>query len=177
MPGPPGTPARHVVRQACPPLAGNPPSPRGCEVAAIDAFGAGALHGRGPQFLPCPYFAGPLTICKESLVNDPSRVLQRLTDVISQRKAASVDTSYTAHLLKQGAAAIGGKIVEEAAEVVEAGAEPGAEGQAHLVRESADLVFHLMVMLAYRNVTMADVLKELARREGTSGLEEKASRS
>lgn len=109
-------------------------------------------------------------------MNDSSRVLERLTDVISQRKAVPVDTSYTARLLQQGAAGIGEKITEEAAEVVEAAAETGVEGRAHLVREAADLVFHLMVMLALRDATIADVLDELARREGTSGLEEKASR-
>jgi phosphoribosyl-ATP pyrophosphohydrolase len=84
--------------------------------------------------------------------------------------------SYTSQLLAGGVETIGAKIVEEAAEVVEAAGEPGQEGQGHFVREVGDLMYHLLVMLRHRNCTLADVEAELARRFGVSGLEEKASR-
>mgnify|MGYP000497042303 CR=1 FL=1 len=75
-----------------------------------------------------------------------------------------------------GVPKIGAKITEEAAEVVEAAGEPGSEGQAHLVREAADLLYHLMVLLAHREVRLDEVESELARRFGISGIDEKASR-
>lgn len=72
--------------------------------------------------------------------------------------------------------AIGKKIVEEAAEVVEAAAELGEPGHHHLTHEAADLVYHLLVLLAWRGVGLEEVEAELARRFGISGLDEKASR-
>jgi phosphoribosyl-ATP pyrophosphohydrolase len=109
-------------------------------------------------------------------VADEPTMLQRLMATIEGRKAATQEKSYTASLLAGGVAKIGRKITEEAAEVVEAAAEPGADGQSHLVREAADLLYHLLVMLACRDVSLADVEAELARREGVSGHEEKAAR-
>ncbi|MCA9268695.1 MAG: phosphoribosyl-ATP diphosphatase, partial [Planctomycetales bacterium] len=82
----------------------------------------------------------------------------------------------TTSLFAGGVAKIGEKILEEAAEVVEAAGEPGEEGRAHLVREAADLVYHLMVMLAHCDVSLAEVEAELGRRSGVSGLDEKAAR-
>ncbi len=73
-------------------------------------------------------------------------------------------------------AKIGGKIVEEAAEVVEAAAEPGPDGRAHLVHEVADLVFHTLVMLGHQDIPWQEVEAELARRFGVSGITEKESR-
>ena len=67
-------------------------------------------------------------------------------------------------------AKIGGKIVEEAAEVVEAADESGSEGQAHLIHEVADLVFHTLVMLGLKDVPWEEVEAELARRFGVSGI-------
>jgi phosphoribosyl-ATP pyrophosphohydrolase len=96
--------------------------------------------------------------------------------VIASRKTAAPASSYTARLLAGGVPKIGAKITEEAAETVEAAGEPGDAGREHLIRETADLLYHLFVMLAHRDVTLADVEAELARREGISGLEEKASR-
>ena len=75
-----------------------------------------------------------------------------------------------------GASRIGAKIIEEAAKVVEAAGEPGAAGREHLVKEVADLVFHSMVLLGYKDLHWDDVESELARRSGTSGLAEKAAR-
>jgi phosphoribosyl-ATP pyrophosphohydrolase len=97
--------------------------------------------------------------------------------VINDRKANPPERrSYVAGLLAGGVNAIGKKIVEEAAEVVEAGAEPGNAGREHLIREAADLVFHTLVLLGYRDVPWSDIEAELARRFGTSGITEKESR-
>lgn len=106
---------------------------------------------------------------------DPT-IFARLMAVVEDRKAHPSEKSYTHRLLSGGVAKIGEKINEEAAEVVEAAAEPGEEGRQHLVREAADLVYHLLVMLAHRDVQLADVESELARRFGIGGLDEKAAR-
>ena len=104
------------------------------------------------------------------------RPLDQLEAVIADRAANPDEISYTCRLLADGVDAIGVKIIEEAAEVVEAAAEPGNEGRAHLIHEAGDVLYHLLVLLRHRNVDLADVEKELARRFGVSGLEEKASR-
>jgi phosphoribosyl-ATP pyrophosphohydrolase len=103
-------------------------------------------------------------------------VLARLMAVIEDRKANPPERSYTTALFTGGVDKIGGKIMEEAGEVVEAAREEGAEGHAHLTHEAADLIYHLFVMLAHRGVALADVEAELARRFGISGLDEKAAR-
>lgn len=106
-----------------------------------------------------------------------SSVMAALMAVIAERKARSSDRpSYVAKLMDGGVAAIGAKITEEAAEVVEAGAEPGDAGREHLVKEVADLVFFAAVMLGYREIPWEAVEAELERRAGVSGLVEKASR-
>jgi phosphoribosyl-ATP pyrophosphohydrolase len=100
-----------------------------------------------------------------------------LMEVIAERKSRPVtEKSYVASLMQAGVAGIGAKIVEEAAEVVEAGGEPGEAGAEHLVKEVADLVFHTMVLLGYRDLEWKAVETELARRFGISGIDEKASR-
>ena len=104
-------------------------------------------------------------------------ILDRLMAVIDQRKAQPTEKSYTCKLLAGGVSKIGEKITEEAAEVVEAAGEPGEDGRQHLVREAADLVYHLLVMLAHRDTRLEEVEAELARRFGISGLDEKASRT
>jgi phosphoribosyl-ATP pyrophosphohydrolase len=109
-------------------------------------------------------------------VPNPSPVLAQLMAVIEDRKRMLPEKSYTTRLFAGGASKIGEKIIEEAAEVVEAAGEPGEEGRLHLVREAADLVYHLFVMLGHRDVRLAEVEAELARRFGISGLDEKASR-
>ena len=100
--------------------------------------------------------------------------LTQLMGVIEDRKAHMSQKSYKASLLNGGVTKIGAKITEEADEVVEAAGEPGDEGKQHLVREAADLVYHLLVMLSHRDVGLSDVEAELARRFDISGLEEKA---
>jgi phosphoribosyl-ATP pyrophosphohydrolase len=104
------------------------------------------------------------------------RPLDELERTIADRAANPSDKSYTSQLLAGGVSAIGAKIVEEAAEVVEAAAEPGDTGREHFIREASDLVYHLMVLMRQKNCTLADLEAELARRAGVSGLEEKASR-
>ena len=100
-------------------------------------------------------------------------VLNRLFEVIESRKGADADTSYTAKLLDGGAPKIGKKISEEAAEVVIAAL---SEGKDAVTRESADLLYHLLVMWADQGISPQDVFDELARREGISGIDEKNSR-
>ena len=101
-------------------------------------------------------------------------VFEQLSVTIEARKTASPDSSYVAKLFHKGADSILKKIGEEATEVVIAAKD---ENREQIVYESADLLFHLMVMLARYDLTLADVAEELARREGLSGLVEKASRS
>ena len=106
--------------------------------------------------------------------------LMRLAAVIESRKAANggnPDTSYVARLLHKGPDAFLKKIGEEATETVMAAKDlsHGSDPQ-HLVNEMADLWFHCMVALAHYNLNPADVINELARREGLGGLEEKALR-
>lgn len=99
--------------------------------------------------------------------------LARLAAVLASRRGADPDRSYVARLFAKGEDAILKKIGEEATETVMA-AKDG--DRARIVAECADLWFHTMVMLAHYDLSPADVLAELARREGTSGIEEKALR-
>lgn len=109
-------------------------------------------------------------------MTDSHGILAQLMGVIEDRKAHPSEKSYTNRLLQGGIAKIGAKIVEEAAEVVEAAAEPGDAGRTHTIREAADVIYHLFVLLGHRDIPLADVEAELARRFGISGIDEKASR-
>jgi phosphoribosyl-ATP pyrophosphohydrolase len=100
-------------------------------------------------------------------------VLLRLTEILESRKGASADSSYVAKLYGKGLDAILKKIGEEATETVMAAKDGQSE---KIIYEVADLWFHTLVLLAHQGLTAQDVLKELARREGLSGLDEKASR-
>jgi phosphoribosyl-ATP pyrophosphohydrolase len=106
--------------------------------------------------------------------------LARLADVIESRKPANggdADASYVARLLHKGPDAFLKKIGEEATEVVMAAKDVDHGGDRHkLVGEVADLWFHCMIALAHYGLKPADVIAELQRREGLSGLEEKALR-
>jgi phosphoribosyl-ATP pyrophosphohydrolase len=99
--------------------------------------------------------------------------LARLEATIAQRLGADPDSSYVARLLAKGPGKIAQKLGEEATETVIAALTETREA---LVGEAADLVFHLMVLLAAKEVPLADVLAELDRREGVSGIAEKAAR-
>lgn len=100
-------------------------------------------------------------------------VLRKLAATISDRKSAAPDTSWTAKLLAKGPEKCAEKFGEEAIEAI---IEAVKGDRAKLTCEAADVIYHLLVMLAARDVTLQDVLAELARREGTSGIAEKASR-
>jgi phosphoribosyl-ATP pyrophosphohydrolase len=100
-------------------------------------------------------------------------ILKKLTEVLEQRKAESPDGSYVAGLYDKGLDAILKKIGEEATETVIA-AKDGDRDK--IIYETADLWFHTLVMLSHQGLTANDVLDELARRFGLSGLEEKANR-
>ncbi len=102
-----------------------------------------------------------------------SEILRRLGETIAARRQADSSTSYVASLFAKGEDAILKKLAEEAAETVLA-AKDG--DKLHIVRETADLWFHSLVLLAWHGLTPDDVLAELRRREGVSGIEEKASR-
>lgn len=98
--------------------------------------------------------------------------LEKLYHTILERRAnANSSSSYVAQLFNKGRAKIAQKVGEEAVEVVLAKDEKNA-----LITESADLLFHLSVLWADAGVTPAEVMDELERREGTSGLDEKANR-
>lgn len=103
-----------------------------------------------------------------------SDILQQLAEVLEQRKGADPDSSYVAGLYGKGLDAILKKIGEEATETVMA-AKDGDPQQ--IVYETADLWFHTLVMLAQQGLGPDQVLDELARRFGLSGLEEKANRN
>ena len=110
-------------------------------------------------------------------MSDEQSVLARLMATIEDRKTNSPAKSYTTTLMAGGVERIGAKIAEEAAEVVDAARSArDKEGRGHLVHEAADLIFHLLVMLGYCEVSLAEVEAELARRFGVSGLDEKAAR-
>lgn len=108
---------------------------------------------------------------------DQPSIMNALSDLIAERKARPPEErSYVVSLLKGGVPKISAKITEEAGEVVEAADEAGEEGKEHLVKEVADLVFHALVMLGYRDVHWSEVENELGRRFGISGIVEKESR-
>ena len=101
-------------------------------------------------------------------------VLEALEQVIAARKGGDAGRSYTAKLLAGGAAAAGGKVTEEAEELVRAATD---EADDRVVAEAADLVYHTLVLLACREISLEQVEAELARRFGVSGLAEKAART
>jgi phosphoribosyl-ATP pyrophosphohydrolase len=99
--------------------------------------------------------------------------LHRLWQVIQSRRGADPQSSYTARLFSRGRAKIAQKLGEEAIEAVIEGV---ANDPTALVRESADLLYHLLVLWAAAGISPADIAAELTRREGTSGLAEKRAR-
>ncbi|MDO9524524.1 MAG: phosphoribosyl-ATP diphosphatase [Gemmobacter sp.] len=99
--------------------------------------------------------------------------LERLAATIASRKGADPSTSWTAKLLALGPEKCAEKFGEEAIEAI---IEAVKGDRARLTAEAADVIYHLMVMLAARDVTLDDVLDELDRRDGTSGIAEKESR-
>lgn len=102
-----------------------------------------------------------------------THALDRLSQTIAARKGADPDSSWTAKLLAKGPEKCAEKFGEEAIEAI---IEAVKGDRAKLTAEVADVLYHLLVMLASRDVALSDVLAELERREGTSGIAEKAAR-
>lgn len=102
-----------------------------------------------------------------------ANILRRLGEVIAERKGADAASSYVASLFAKGQDAVLKKVAEEAAETLLASKDGD---KLHIVRETADLWFHCLVLLAWHGLGPDDVLAELRRREGISGIDEKASR-
>ncbi|WP_170422761.1 phosphoribosyl-ATP diphosphatase [Ruegeria arenilitoris] len=100
-------------------------------------------------------------------------ILHDLAATIEARKGAEPDSSWTAKLLAKGPEKCAEKFGEEAIEAI---IEAVKGDQDKLISEAADVLYHLLVMLASRDVALDDVLAELGRRQGTSGIAEKASR-
>ncbi len=103
----------------------------------------------------------------------PSAILDRLYQVIDSRRAADPAVSHTARLFQKGTRKIAQKVGEEAVETV---IEAVRGKRDRLVSESADLMYHLLVLWADARINPAEVWQELSRREGMSGIEEKESR-
>ncbi len=100
-------------------------------------------------------------------------ILDQLAQTIADRAAADPDSSWTAKLLAKGPEKCAEKFGEEAVEAI---IEAVKGDRARLTSEAADTLYHLLVMLQSREVPLTDVLDELARRQGTSGIAEKAAR-
>jgi phosphoribosyl-ATP pyrophosphohydrolase len=100
-------------------------------------------------------------------------ILKKLTELLEARKKDDPSKSYTASLYRDGLEAILKKVNEEAFETIIA-ARQGDNKE--LIHEVADLWFHTLVLMAHKNLSAEDILNELSRREGTSGIEEKESR-
>jgi phosphoribosyl-ATP pyrophosphohydrolase len=100
--------------------------------------------------------------------------LEELAEIVATRAAADPEDSWTARLLAKGPEKTAEKFGEEAVEAV---IEAVKDDRAGLTAEAADVLFHLLVMLQSRGVALSDVMDELARRQGRSGLAEKAARS
>ena len=99
--------------------------------------------------------------------------LQRLNDTIAARAGDSPDTSWTAKLLAKGPEKCAEKFGEEAVEAI---IEAVKNDREKLIGEAADVLYHMLVMLRARDIDLSDIEAELERREGTSGITEKASR-
>ena len=105
---------------------------------------------------------------------DAENILFRLSETLASRRNADPEKSYTARLFARGPDSILKKIGEESAELIMA-AKDGE--RAHIVYESADLIYHIWALLAFYDIGAGEVFGELQRREGTSGIDEKKSRA
>lgn len=101
----------------------------------------------------------------------------RLMEQVHKRARELPEGSYTTKLIQGGVEKMGAKILEEAEEVVDAARKSTMPDNSHLIYEACDVIYHLWVLLGSREISVDDLRNELARREGTSGLEEKSNRS
>jgi len=142
---------------------------------------AGAVEPRRgmiPMIGPVSAYNMPLMHFPEPFRQVSMDILERLSAVAGKRKTADPENSYIADLHHRGLACILRKLGEEAIEVIlAAGHTQAAQRRTQVVHESADLVFHLLVMLAHLDISWHEVKAELESREGLSGLVEKAHRA
>ena len=115
----------------------------------------------------------PLQSLKYQIVMSSSQILEQLYAVVESRRGANTEKSYIAKRLQQGTPKIAQKLGEEAVETVIAAMRGDKK---EVINESADLLFHWLLLLVDMGVTVEEVMQELKRREGISGLDEKASR-
>jgi len=108
-------------------------------------------------------------------MNDKNNVIERLSDILKDRKESSDSSSYTSMLYSEGIQKIISKIKEESNELIEAALNDVKKDDA-IIHEAADLLFHVMVLLAYMGIDPSEILRELEKREGISGIEEKSKR-
>ena len=101
-------------------------------------------------------------------------IFKKVEEVILSRKSASADESYVASLNQKGIDAILKKIAEESSEVIMATKD---DSKSEIIHEVADLIFHLLVLLGYKDISTDEIGKELSNRFGTSGIEEKKNRN
>jgi phosphoribosyl-ATP pyrophosphohydrolase len=128
------------------------------------------------ELCPHVYRVSSVATHSRSIVNPQDHVFAQLMATIEDRKANPPPNSYTAKLFEGGVKKIRTKLIEEAAELFEAAAEPGDDGRGHVLYEAGDLVYHLFVLLATAGIRLSELESELARRFGTSGLDEKGAR-
>jgi phosphoribosyl-ATP pyrophosphohydrolase len=108
------------------------------------------------------------------MMHNTHDVLHRLSETLAARRHADPESSYTAQLFAKGPDSILKKIGEECAELIMAGKEGN---KLHVVWESTDVLYHVMVLLAFNGLSIDDVLQEMRRREGISGVDEKKART
>ena len=108
---------------------------------------------------------------------DHPGILHRLDQVLQERKRRPRPDSYTCQLFQGGVEALGAKLQEETQEVLQAARAPASQRRDQLVYEAADVMYHLLALLAWAEVPWSLVEAELQRRFGTSGLAEKAARA
>lgn len=108
------------------------------------------------------------------MMHNTHDVLHRLSETLAARRHADPESSYTAQLFAKGPDSILKKIGEECAELIMAGKEGN---KLHVVWESTDVLYHVMVLLAFNGLSIDDVLQEMRRREGISGVDEKKARA
>jgi len=104
-------------------------------------------------------------------------IILEIAAILEKRKESSADSSYTKLLFDRGLEEILSKVSEESDELIEAAKSKEENKKKKLIHETADLWFHTMVLLSYEGISAEEVLNELEKRFGTSGLDEKASRT
>ena len=108
-------------------------------------------------------------------MSDSTSIINRLSILLKERKNSPNSSSYTSQLFTEGAEKIIAKIKEESEELIES-AETDVMDKDSIIHEAADLLFHVMVLLAHMGIDPSEILRELEKREGISGIEEKSKR-